>query len=84
MRSGVEASSPCIEDLLACVHRGKTVDTTESQGKVLNLTVISYLKRQTGKDLAHAFASDCLQIAGDLGQSSFSEAELWRADLEDD
>ena len=55
MRNGAEASSPCIEDLLACSHRGKRVDTTESQGKVLNLTEIAYLKRQTGKDLAHAF-----------------------------
>lgn len=55
MRNVAEASSPCIEDLLACSHRGKRVDTTESQGKVLNLTEITYLKRQTGKDLAHAF-----------------------------
>lgn len=49
MRNVAEASSPCIEDLLACSHRGKRVDTTESQGKVLNLTEITCLKRQTDR-----------------------------------
>lgn len=41
MRNGAGASSPCIEDLLACTHTGKRADTTESQGKVLNLTEIT-------------------------------------------